>query len=485
MEILEAFDLCKTARGAAALCGCSHNTVTRYVQLRDQGSLGEPKELPKIIDSHVEKIEEWVDHSKGRVRADVVHDRLKDMDYAGSERTTRRAVAEAKDAYYTGRLRVYRPWITEPGMWFQFDWADGPKIGGRRTCLFCAWLAWSRFRVVIPTWDRTMPTLIWCIDRGLRAFGGVPTYALADNEKTVTTEHIARIPVRNPELVAASRHYGLTVASCVPYDPETKGGSEATVRISKADLVPTDANLLEDYRNFSELEQACREFTELVNNREHKVTRRVPAQMLAIESKRLHPVPAEPYVVAFGETRRVSWSSTICFSGARYSVPHRLAGGTVRARVAGDELVIIHQGKASVMEVARHQVVGPGNVSLKDEHYPPRPEGPLNRTPVAATGPEKAFLDLGAGARTWLVEAAAAGTSRMRHKMAEAVSLARIHGERRVEQALGMAAELGRFDRQDLESILLRANQTEAIMAVPDELFSLQPGTAAWSGVSL
>jgi hypothetical protein len=28
-------------------------------------------------------------------------------------------------------------------------------VAGRRTQLFCAWLAWSLFRVVIPTWDQT------------------------------------------------------------------------------------------------------------------------------------------------------------------------------------------------------------------------------------------------------------------------------------------------------------------------------------------
>jgi hypothetical protein len=47
-----------------------------------------------------------------------------------------------------------RPWIPEPGMWLQFDWGEGPRIGARRTGLFCAWLAWSRFRVVIPVWDQ-------------------------------------------------------------------------------------------------------------------------------------------------------------------------------------------------------------------------------------------------------------------------------------------------------------------------------------------
>ena len=68
---------------------------------------------------------------------------------------------------------------------------------------------------------------------------------MTDNEKTVTVEHVARIAVRHPEIVAAGRHYGMQVATCVPFDPEAKGGSEASVRIAKADLVPTEANLLD------------------------------------------------------------------------------------------------------------------------------------------------------------------------------------------------------------------------------------------------
>ena len=134
-------------------------------------------------------------------------------------------------------------------MWFQFDWCDGPLVKGAKTWLFCAWLAWSRFRVVLAVSDKTMPTLISCIDQCLRKFGGVPTYALSDNERTVTTDTIARIPVRHPELVAAGRHYGMTIATCVVADPESKGGSEATVRVAEADLVPTEANLLPAYRS--------------------------------------------------------------------------------------------------------------------------------------------------------------------------------------------------------------------------------------------
>src|SRR5699024_11562549 len=74
-------------------------------------------------------------------------------------------------------LRTYRPWITEPGLWLQFDWGEGPRVPGadgvlRGTFLFCAWLAWSRFRMVIPVWDQTLPTLIACLDQALRRIDG-------------------------------------------------------------------------------------------------------------------------------------------------------------------------------------------------------------------------------------------------------------------------------------------------------------------------
>ena len=100
------------------------------------------------------------------------------LGYQGSERTTRRAVAAAKWAWRAGRRRVYRPWVAEPGMWLQWDYGAGPMVGGRATLLFCAWLAWSRFRVVLPIWDKALPSVVACLDTTLRGFGGAPTYGL-------------------------------------------------------------------------------------------------------------------------------------------------------------------------------------------------------------------------------------------------------------------------------------------------------------------
>jgi hypothetical protein len=163
MEILEAFDLTGSFRAAGELAGCSHHTVEHCVTLRDEGRLaaaGESQQRPKLIDPHLPKVEEWVERSNGKIRADVVADKLELLGFAGSERTVRRAVAMVKSNYRAGRRRVYRPWIPEPGMWAQWDWGQGPRIAGRLTNLFCAWLAWCRLRVIIPTWDRTLPTLI-------------------------------------------------------------------------------------------------------------------------------------------------------------------------------------------------------------------------------------------------------------------------------------------------------------------------------------
>jgi len=81
-------------------------------------------------------------------------------------------------------------------------------------------------------------------------------------------------------MVAAGRHYGLVIETCVPYDPETKGGSESSVKIAKADLVPTEANLLDDYPSFGALVTGCDDFCQVVNTRPHTETRRPPVQML-------------------------------------------------------------------------------------------------------------------------------------------------------------------------------------------------------------
>ncbi|CCC42495.1 Transposase / integrase [Mycobacterium canettii CIPT 140060008] len=489
MEILEAYDLTGSLRDAAELAGCSHHTVAEYVAARERGELtpGRAARREMLVDPYLDKLEEWVDRSRGKVRGDVAHEKLVALGYAGSQRTTRRAVAEVKAAYRAGRRRVHRPWITEPGMWFQYDFGDGPRVRGVGTQLFCAWLAWCRFRVVLALLDKTLPSVMAAIDTTLRVFGGVPTYALTDNEKTVTSEHVAGIPVRNAKMLDFARHYGLTIATCVPADPASKGGSENAVKIAKADLVPCEANLLPEYHSFAELQAACATFCQQVNNRPHRVTRRIPAEMLAEERARLHPLPAHPYTAAFGVTRTVPPNTAmITFEHGSYSVPHTLCGQTVWVRAHDQQVVVVHLGHAGPVEVARHQRTTPGNPRVDDAHFPPRPKGPLGRTPRAKTVAEAQFLALGDGAALWLTEAAAAGCSRIRAKMAGAVDLAALHDRGSVDRALGQAATAGRFGHGDLAAIVAHQagdpdHHSASQPAHAGEYNSLAQGTGGWA----
>jgi hypothetical protein len=206
---------------------------------------------------------------------------------------------------------------------------------------------------------------------------------------------------------------------------------------------------------------------------------------LAEEHDRLHPLPRLPHTLCFGETRKVNWQSLISVGGAMYSVPHDLVDQRVWVRSDGTELIVVHvDGPAGPREVARHRLTTPGRPAISDEHYPPRPEGPLERRPRARSGEERAFLQIGPGAERWLTCAAAAGAQRVRRKMAEAVDLAKLHGNQHVDRALGTCAEAGRFADGDLAAILAHQQSQGELIPFPvrSEEKSLQRSTRSWEG---
>ena len=295
---------------------------------------------------------------------------------------------------------------------------------------------------------------------------------------------MAGVAVRHPMVVAAGRHYGCVVHTCEPFDPESKGGVEATVKVAKADLVPTDANLRGAYASFAELVAACQQWCDHINARVHRETGVAPVQRLAAERARLHVLPADPHTSALGEERLVNDDQTVRFGSVRYSTPPGHVQARVWCRVVGEELAIVAMSDSGTVEIARHPLSTPGNPRILDEHYPHHPGGnhPRPPRPRPRTKAETDFLAIGDGAHQWLVEAAATGATRVRAKMARAVEFATILGTARVDQALGLAAAAGRFDEHDLGSILdhLGRHGQPGDLVHVDETHSAQPGTSPW-----
>lgn len=143
------------------------------------------------------------------------------------------------------------------------------------------------------------------------------------------------------------------------------------MKVSKADLVPKDTNLLASYDSFAQLEAACEAFMVAVNNREHRVTRRLPAVMLAEEQAAFHAVPDTAHTIALGLGRRVPVNTPmVTFENCQYSVPAHLLGQEVFARFHGlgpdTKVVIMHVGPQGPVEVARHPLASP---AINDEHF--------------------------------------------------------------------------------------------------------------------
>jgi hypothetical protein len=151
---------------------------------------------------------------------------------------------------------------------------------------------------------------------------------------------------------------------------------------------------------------------------------------------------------------------------------------------ASEQVIIVHVGDDGPIEVARHHRAEPGRPSIDQTHFRATPSGALDRKPHPRTAPERDFLALGDGARLWLTEAAAAGTTRMRVKMAAAVATAKLLGADQVDRALGHAAVNGRFGERDLSSILdhqARSNNGPTQRAGEDR--SLTQGTSGWAAL--
>jgi hypothetical protein len=202
----------------------------------------------------------------------------------------------------------------------------------------------------------------------------------------------------------------------------------------------------------------------------------------------LHRIPDTAHTVAFGLARTVPANTPmVTFENGQYSVPAYLLGARVFVRTHGtgpdEQVIIVHHGTAGPVEVARHDRARPGSPAVNDNHFPgTRAKVPGDYEVRARSADEAAFLAIGDGARTWLLEAAAAGTARMNVKMAEAVTLAKIAGTDHVDRALGDAAVHGRFAHPDLASIL-NANIRRTTTHAANEATSLTQGTSAWAAI--
>ena len=442
MDINAAYREVGSYRGAAEICGTTHKTVKRAVlaeTAKNNATASDP--VSHNYDGVRDIVVERVAKTNGRISAKRLLPIAVAAGYTGSPRNFRRLVSEVKAAWRCDHHRGRRPGVWAPGDMLVIDWGEiGPLF------VFCAMLAWSRWRFVFFADNLRAETTFAALAACFEELGGVPKTVLSDRMGCLKGGTAAGVVVPTADYVRFATHYGFRPDFCEGADPESKGIVENLVGYVKSDLmIPAELTVAD----LSAANTAGRAWMVEVNSVPHSEIMAVPAERLVTERELLKALPSLRARIGKLVIRKVDRLSCVRFGSARYSVPTRHIGKQVEVRVVDGRVEVILLGAV----VAEHCLVSPGEASVNDDHY-----GGARPTPQRAVRPktpaEIAFCSLGPIAETFIKAAAAAGITSLASDLDELAGLEAAHGREPLIAALERAVTYGRFRAQDVRSIL-------------------------------
>lgn len=443
MDILSAYREVGTYRAAADICGTTPKTVKRAV-LAD-AARNQAANVEVVVHNYDEVrdvVAERVAKTQGRITAKRLLGVAVAAGYDGSARNFRRLVAEEKRKWRMSNHRGRRPGVWTPGDMLVIDWGEiGPLS------VFCAVLAWSRWRFVYFADNQRAETTMAALAACFEALGGVPATVLSDRMGCLKGATVAGLVVPTADYVRFATHYGFRPDFCEGNDPESKGLVENLVGYAKTDLmIPGELTVAD----LPAANAAGVVWRAEVNAAVHSEICAVPDERLTVERDLLRPLPSLRARIGKLVLRKVDRLSCVRFGSARYSVPTRHIGRQVEVRVLDGQLEVILLGAV----IASHSLVPPGETSIVDDHYGgPRPSTPA-RPVRPKTAAEIAFCALGPPAVAFIKAAAAAGNSKLASELDELAAMEAAHGRDALIAALERAVEFGRHRASDVRSIL-------------------------------
>jgi hypothetical protein len=184
---------------------------------------------------------------------------------------------------------------------------DGGAEGGLH--VFCAVLAWCRFRFVRFARDERAETTLALLAECFEVLGGVPGMVLADRMGCLKGGVVADVVVPTAEYVRFAGHYGFRPDFCEAADPESKGIVEHLVGYAKSDLIVPQA----PFGDLAAANAAAAAWCAEVNGAVHSEICAVPAGRLVIERELLGPLPSLRASIGRQVTRKVDRLSCVRF----------------------------------------------------------------------------------------------------------------------------------------------------------------------------
>lgn len=309
----------------------------------------------------------------------------------------------------------------------QIDWGEfGDVFGiGRAVHAFVLVLAYSRLLTVVFTFSQTLEAFLRCHEVAFAFVGGCPKELWYDNLATAVAERRGRLVRFHPRFLAYAGHHRFRPVACAVGAPQAKGRVEDAIKYLRTNFWP--GRTFRDLADLNAQAQAWRDG--VANQREHRVTRKIPSLHVAEERPHLLPL-GEPYDTDEVRSVVVRPACRVPFDGNRYSVPWRLVEKTLTLR-ADAETVSCWYG---THPVARHPRCWGRGVEVVN---PAHTEGLLATKPGAhAHWQVQAVEELGPHARQYLT-LIRAGTRSLRTELDHLLLLTTVYGPRQVEAALG------------------------------------------------
>jgi len=138
---------------------------------------------------------------------------------------------------------------------------------------------------------------------------------------------------------------------CRRSDPESKGRIEAVIKYLKHGFAANRT-----FTDISAWNQSCLDWlARTANQKVHGTTKKVPAEVFALEKQYLRPVPSLWSLPTDSVTRTVRKDNTILYKSNRYSVPigTYVPGKEVRLRIDNGRLILMDiTAKKSLLNIS-------------------------------------------------------------------------------------------------------------------------------------
>jgi transposase len=383
--------------------------------------------------------------SKGRNAKAIWQDLVDSSGFAGGYQSVKRFVRRLLGKQSPEARAVIE---TAPGEEAQVDYGSGPMVRDshsgkyRRTRLFVLTLGYSRKAVRLLVFRSSSQLWAELHEKAFRRLGGATRVVVLDNLREGVLLPDIYYPTLNPLYRDVLAHYGSVALACRVRDPDRKGKVESGVGHAKK--TPLKG------QRFESLEEAQAYLDHWeerwADTRIHGTTKRQVAAMFAEEKPALLPLPVEPFRYYQYGKRTVNLDGCVEVDAAYYSAPPGWIGRQVQVQWDLRHVRLLHPQTGELLREHLPQVRGKHRI--KDEDRPKQtPPGTQHLLLRAA----RAGAHIGALCRAMHDEQGQVAVRRIQGVLA----LAKKHGPAAVEDACGVALEIGvsnyRFVRRYLE----------------------------------